>query len=264
MKKFICIILCAAALLSLGVLSASGQGRVYVNDLSAQAGETVTVSVMTEYVDACCGGSFNIVYDNTLLELVSCVKGSAMEGITPYMNTDYAENKIRVTWMTGNTVSDGSLCDVQFKVKDSATAPAYVRIEELKLSDIDGTSISAEVSGGYVLIGGGSLSVTDVSLFDYRNEPLEAPVAGSNKVVTEVHNTLSIEAKPLVICALYKNGELKSSSVTASETSVGLNETVTLESVVNVPMASGYELRVVVYDGVLNLEPLTTVVFGGE
>lgn len=262
--KIICILLSAVLLFSLSGVSASQQGRIYINDISASAGDTITVSVMMENVEACCGGSFNIVYDNDLLELNSCVKGSAMNGISPYISTTYAENKIRITWMSSNTIINGSMCDIEFKIKDTATSSAYVQIEELKLSDINGESITATSEDGYVVIGKGSLVVTDVSLFDFENAQISNLVAGSNKVKTEIHNTLSVDAKPLIIYALYKNNKISSVSVKAAGNTIGRNETVTIENVVNVPMGSEYKLTVIVWDGILNIKPIKNISFASE
>ena len=264
MKRMVCILLSTVLLLSLCGVSAAQQGRVYINDVSASAGDTVTVRVMTENVTACCGGSFTIVYDNDLLALDSCEKGSAMNGISPYINTSYAENKIRITWMSGNTLTNGSICALAFRVKDTAASSAYVKVEELKLSDINGDGIAASSESGYVVIGKGSLAVTDVSLFDFENRKISTITAGSNTVRAEIHNTLSVEAKPLMICALYKNGKIVSTVTKAAEGSVGRNETVAVENVVNVPVGKGYRLTVTVWDGVLNIEPLKNISFAGE
>lgn len=264
MKKIICIILSTMLCFFVSAVSASSQGRVYVSDISAQAGDSVTISVMTENVEGCCGGSFNVVYDNDLLELISCTKGTGMNGITPYIRTDYAENKVRITWMSSNMIIDGSICDIGFKVKDTADSSAYIQIEELKLSDINGESIVAIPEDGAVIIGKGSLAVTNISLFDFENTKNSILVAGSNKVRTEIRNTLSVEAKPLIIYALYKNNEMASVSIKAAPKNVGKNETVTIENVVNVPMAKGYKLNVIVWDGILNIKPIKNVSFAGE
>lgn len=264
MKKIICVLLSIMLLFSLGGISAAQQGRIYINDISASAGDTVTISVMMENVEACCGGSFNIVYDDDLLELNSCVKGSAMNGISPYINTAYAENKIRITWMSSNTIIKGSICNMEFKVKDTADSSAYVQIEELKLSDINGESITAMSEDGYVVIGKGSLAVTDVSLFDFENTQISSLAAGSNKVKTEIHNTLSVDAKPLIIYVLYKNDKISSVSVKAAGNTIGRNETVTIENVVNVSMESGYKLTVIVWDGILNIKPIKNISFDSE
>ena len=264
MKRIICVILSTVLLFSLSSVSASQQGRIYINDVSASEGDTITVSVMTEYTESCCGGSFNIVYDNSLLELNSCTKGTAMEGITPYINTAYTENTLRITWMSSNTVRDGSICDIEFRVKDTADLSAYIKIEELKLSDINGESIQASTKDGCVIIGKGSLTVTDVSLFDFENNRINFLTAGSNKIRTEIHNTLSVDVKPLIIYALSKDNKPVSVSIKSSENTIGKNETVTIENIINVPVANECKLTVVVWDGVLNIRSVKNISFASE
>lgn len=263
MKKLVSLFLGIIFCFSLQVF-ASEQGRIYINDISANPGDTVTVQVMAEAIKGCSGGSFNVVYDHTLLELISCTKGSAMEGINPYINPQYSENTIRFTWMTVNVMTDGSVCDIQFRVKEDATSSAFVKIEALKLGDINGNSIVCDTSDGYVVIGKGSLVVTDVSLFDYSGKEISTIIAGSNKVQTEIHNTLPVTAKPLIAYVLYRDDKITSVKVKNADKAIGMNETVTAEQVVNVPMAKGYRLNVIVWDGILNINPIKNISFAGE
>lgn len=264
MKRLICILLGAVALFSLNGAFASDQARVFINDISASAGDTVTVSVMAERASACSGGSFNVVYDSEALELVSCVKGDAMEGVAPLINTSYAEDTLRVTWMTSGSLRDGSLCDVVFRLRDGADHSLPLRLEELKLSDVNGNPVSASASGGWIVVGAGSVDVTDLSLLDYSGARIESPGPGSNRVRAEIHNTLGIPVEPVVVCTLYKNNEVVSSVVKSAGKAVGTNETATIEQVVNVPMARNIGMTVTVWDGVLNLAPIYSVSFAGE
>lgn len=264
MKRFLCIALCVVLVLALNSAFASDQARVYINDISASAGDTVTVRVMAERVSACSGGSLNVVYDPESLELISCEKGEAMEGVSPFISSTYDVDTLRMTWMTSGTIRDGSLCDIVFQVKDSALRSLSVKLEELKLSDVDGNPISASVTDGWIVLGAGSVNVTGMSLLDYNNAQIETLIPGSNKVRTELHNTMSVPVEPFVVYTLYKNNELYSTDVRSAGKTVGRNETVTIEQAVNVPMAKNVSLTVTVWDGVLNVEPIQRASFAGR
>ena len=123
---------------------------------------------------------------------------------------------------------------------------------------------SATTEDGYVVIGKGSLVVTDVSLFDFENAQISNLVAGSNKVKTEIHNTLSVNAKPLIIYALYRNNKMVSVSMKSAPNAIGRNETTTVENVINVPMGKGYKLTVIVWDGILNIKSIKNISFASE
>jgi len=263
MKKFISILLCIMLCFS-GYVFAAADGKIYINDVTAEASGEVMVSVMSEYITNLSGGSLSIVYDNKMLELISCTKGSAMEGISPYINSSYNENTIRVVWMTSGTVGQGSVCDIVFKVKEGASGSAFVNLEDVKLSDINGDAITADIKSGNVIVGKGSLEVTDARIFDYAGNPSDYLLSGSNKINTEIHNTLKTSVTPLIIYALYQEGKLVSASVKPAKKAIGENETVTVENVVNVPYGTDLMLKAVVWDGILNVKPVKIITFVSE
>ena len=62
------------------------------------------------------GGRFDLVYDNTKLQIVSNEAGTIFSDATPITNPNYT-NKIRLTWAgTSEMIEGGALLTVTFKV----------------------------------------------------------------------------------------------------------------------------------------------------
>lgn len=119
----------------------------------AVSGDEITVTAEAENTQNISGGSFNLVYDNEKLEIVSSTAGDAIKSFTKQINTSYAANKIRLTWAGFSPMTkDGTLMTVVFKVKDGVLASADFGMEKISISDSSGLPIAFSVSNASVEI----------------------------------------------------------------------------------------------------------------
>lgn len=81
-------------------------------------------------------GSFNVIFDNTLLELVSATSDTEMmNGVMYALNDKYSERSVRISFASGNVFgeSGGELMMLKFSAKKAGNAE--FRVEMLKLID---------------------------------------------------------------------------------------------------------------------------------
>ena len=135
MKKIVSTILIAAMLLAIiafPMLAADVPVSVVCE--SGLVGDTVVVNVTLPAGSNVCGGSFNLVYDNTKLSLVSATAGSLKSDAV--VNPTFAANKIRVSFagITPITAA-GNLLVVEFEILGTASGALDITLESLKLSD---------------------------------------------------------------------------------------------------------------------------------
>lgn len=159
-------------------------------------GDTITVSVSIPQNTNAAGGSFNLVYDNTKMELVDTSTGDLISTFAKTVNKTYAENKVRMNFAGSETVSasGGIVLNAVFKLTAEGTATIYT--EKFKLADLDtnyltcedfSTSIQISPVITTVAVTGVSLNKTSCVLNIGETELLTATVApsdASNKAVS--------------------------------------------------------------------------------
>jgi len=111
---------------------------------SGVVGDTITVTVSIPADTNAAGGSFNLVYDNTKMELVDAVAGSVISAFTKTVNKTYAENKVRLNFAGTETVSanGGVVLTATFVLTDAGIATFST--EKFKLADIDTNYLTCE------------------------------------------------------------------------------------------------------------------------
>lgn len=102
----------------------------------ALIGTNIDVNVNISENTLACGGRFNLVYDNAKLEIISTQTGSILSNATPFVNANYANNKIRMSWAGTTALTDGgNLLTVTFKVLDNVSSSAAFTLESCKMTD---------------------------------------------------------------------------------------------------------------------------------
>lgn len=108
----------------------------------ALMGTNIDVNVNISENTLACGGRFNLVYDNTKLEIISTQTGSVLSNATPFVNPNYANNKIRMSWAGTTALTDGgNLLTVTFKVLDNVSGSAAFTLESCKMTDNNDATI---------------------------------------------------------------------------------------------------------------------------
>ncbi|HAN10032.1 MAG TPA: hypothetical protein DCP90_05380 [Clostridiales bacterium] len=124
---------------------------ITVGRVSGKTEANVIVNVQLTEKSQVCGGSFNLVYDNNKLEVISVVSGELMSDMLAISNEKYTVNKIRATWAGTKPITKaGSLFIITFKIKDVEKGSTGVSIENAKLYDFDANPIISETMNGEV------------------------------------------------------------------------------------------------------------------
>ena len=124
-----------------------------ITNVTANKGDVATVSVNISENSNFAGGSFNLVYDNEAVELLSASSGSIISSSSPQVNNQYATNKIRTVWAGMNEINTGGeLLNAQFRILESNDDAAYFTLEKVKLADSDANKLSLQSSDGILLL----------------------------------------------------------------------------------------------------------------
>ena len=83
-------LLCVVFLLSCLSMTAHAEGTSHltVSQTAGRRGSTVVVNVSLDQINGIAGGSFNVVYDNNSLALVSAEAGIGGGSVNPHYKTD--------------------------------------------------------------------------------------------------------------------------------------------------------------------------------
>ena len=101
----------------------------------------ITVSIQISDAEDVCGGSLEILYDNSALELVDATKGSIIPEESSNLNKNYTDYSVKLNWMSGqDAISDGEILSLVFNTK--LTGKATVSLDNIKLSKFDETPVS--------------------------------------------------------------------------------------------------------------------------
>lgn len=112
----------------------------------ALIGSTIDVKVNITEKSGAFGGRFDLVYDNTKLQIVANEPGSIFPDATPITNPNYT-NKIRLTWAgTSEMLEGGTLLTVTFKVLESP-GKAMFSLENYRMRGDNDTPIETLVIG---------------------------------------------------------------------------------------------------------------------
>lgn len=174
-KKGIALLISIAIILSLIpvsliALAAQEESTVRVSNVYGRAGETVTVSVTMSENSYACGGNFNLVYDNTMLQAVSASCGELAAGMTPIANPQYDADKVRFTFAGITPITEfGTLVTVSFKILETAEGTIPLTLEKVNLYDSNSEHLTKTVEHGSIIVDG-SFKVPTLSVGSYNIE----------------------------------------------------------------------------------------------
>ena len=163
-------------------------------------GDTINVTVSIPANTNAAGGSFNLIYDNTKMELIDATAGDILTAFSKTVNKTYAANKVRLNFAGSETVSasGGVVLNASFKL--TAAGTASFSTEKFKLADIDtnyltcenaSKSITITVPSTTVAVTGVSLNKTSTTLTVGGTETLTATVTPTNATNKNVSWTSS-------------------------------------------------------------------------
>lgn len=155
---------------------------------SAMPGETFNVTVSMPGGSDAVSGSFNLVYDNTVLEVSTATAGTILKDYNVNINPSYAQNKIRFTFEGEEPLSKGGIAlTVSFKILSSASGKAHFECEKFKLLDADYNTISTTESAS-----ADTFIINDASTVISIDCPENAQSGDTKEVLVKVENPLNI------------------------------------------------------------------------
>lgn len=175
--------------------------NITVDKVKCQTEGTISVSI--DKNSMVCGGSVEISYDNTAVEITDVVAGEALSGKAPAINKDYEQNVIKLSWASALPMTaSGDILKISFKVKDAAKNFSKFEIKNINLYDADMVSVSATHTDGYVVING------------EMNKCMTSTVFAENEnSLTFASDILNAPEKAKMLIALYKGGKLVKSDI---------------------------------------------------
>ena len=94
-----------------------------------------------------CGGSFNLIYDNTKLKIMSYKTSELLSSYSCFVNLEYGNNTARFSWAgTEELTNGGELFAESFEPVEDGSFETEIVIDAPKLADGDGNRIA--VAGG--------------------------------------------------------------------------------------------------------------------
>ena len=144
MKKLIAFIISFLMLACFAVSAKDAAVLEAVGTLSAEE-KTITVKIGIDSTEAFCGCSFNLTYDNELLDVVSVTSGDVVKNATVIINDKYADNAIRVVSASAMELpKSGNIITAVFSYEKIEGTTVEFDIENCKIMAIDSSKISYE------------------------------------------------------------------------------------------------------------------------
>ena len=151
MKKIVIPILAVLSLLISFTVFADDIPTVYITDSQNSGTSDITVSISVTENTPFCGGSMNLVYDNTLMKAKSYEISELLTGYIANVNLNYADNTIRFSWAgTEAITAGGGLFTIVFEPVSSDSFETDIMIDKLKLADENGKKIEAVSEDGHI------------------------------------------------------------------------------------------------------------------
>lgn len=153
-------------LLCLSVVpSASAAGEagavLRVEDGGAARGETFTMAVTLSGGAGVWGGTLDVTYNPTALELVSAEAGELLSGTLTQCNPHYSDHSARVAFAASTPLGEeGTVCTLIFRVRDGAPlTETPVTLENVRLYDGDAAPCTVTAVSGRAAVWSSGLSV---------------------------------------------------------------------------------------------------------
>lgn len=188
-KRLLSLLLCALLLCAASPLyaAADDQSTLVIGTSEGLRGDTVTVDISLTSVNGIASGGFTISYNSSILSVVGAEEGAALSCCTAFINTEYSQNAVRVSFM-GTTAlpSAGTLVSLQFQIKENAAPGSYpLTASNVKFSDTQADVVSKSAENGSIVVHGVCVSLSSAELvagqgidLDLCVQPPLAPCGG--------------------------------------------------------------------------------------
>lgn len=209
-KRLISLLLVIAMLLTVFTIPALADTLPVftIEDASVSVGDVFSVNITLTENSSICGGGFNVIYDNTKLEIINTSVGDTIRTHTGMVKKDYAANKIRVTWAGITPITlGGTVCTLEFKVIGGSGTTSSLAFENINAYDYDSKTMSIDTLNG------------TVSIAEQENKPTISinssdTVAGSNVVASVNYNGNGNDIYGGTFEITYDSSKLKADAIT--------------------------------------------------
>ncbi|MBE6680451.1 MAG: hypothetical protein E7598_08050 [Ruminococcaceae bacterium] len=152
MKKLLTLFVLLFLLSGFTVFAAEATVLDVAGTLSAED-KTVTVEISIDAAEAFCGCSFNLVYDNEVLDIVSVTGGDVVKSATAIINDSYAENSIRVVSASAVELpKSGNIITAVFSYEKIDKKSVAFEIENCKIMGVDSSKISHKINNTATIV----------------------------------------------------------------------------------------------------------------
>ena len=209
-KRLISLVLVIAMLLTTFTIPALADTLPVftIEDASVSVGDVFSVNVTLTENSSICGGGFNVIYDNTKLEIINTSVGDVIRKHSGMVKKDYATNKVRVTWAGITPITlGGTVCTLEFKVISGSGTASSLAFENINAYDYDSKTMSIDTLNG------------TVSIAEQENKPTISinssdAVAGSNVVASVNYNANGIDIYGGTFEITYDSSKLTADAIT--------------------------------------------------
>ena len=129
---------------------------ISVDNVSAKAGEEVTVAVKVANNPGILGMTLGLTYDDTKCTLVSASNGEALAGVLDLTNSKTFASPMNFLWdgveISDDAIKDGTILLLTFKVNDGAEGVCNISLKDGGLVDNDLNDISTVIKNGAITI----------------------------------------------------------------------------------------------------------------
>lgn len=155
--------------------------------------KTYTATLKIDEESNICGGSFNISYDNNSLKIEKCDKGELLSNISAFVNPNYSENSIRVSFASLTPIVDGGrLVILEFSLLNENINQTAITIERASFTDYDGNKLNVVATNGVIEV---KKDVTDDTSTDTdNNDTSDSDINNENNSRPTISNRPSSNA----------------------------------------------------------------------
>ena len=231
-KKLFALLLTILMVVSITVpliVNAIGDTIFTVSEAQGEIGDNVSVSVSISADSGMAAATIVLNYDNTVLDLVSAVKGAGLtDGIADVMS-DEVQGTITLTYINMDGFNgSGSIIDATFNILGTATGIIPLTLEVPEFLDVNSNTLGFNITQGSVEV------IEPVSSEAVSSEP-----ASSEAVSSEPASSEAVSSEPVSSEAV--SSEPASSEAVSSEPASSeavSSEPVSSESVSSEPASS--------------------------
>ncbi len=157
-----------------------------ISSVQGERDSNVIVSVTISVNSHMAAGTLVLRYDKTKVEVVTSVKGSALTGGLADVVSDVTNSKVTLAYINvDGFIGSGSILDVTFKIKQTATGNIPITLDVIELADNTYKSIPRTITQGNIKI------IPKITIGEYIKTPTNQDITVSATVDSGTLNTAS-------------------------------------------------------------------------